>query len=41
MRVGGVIIIISFDGMTWKSASSSGWKYFDCVRGLGFESYVC
>jgi len=24
MRVGGVIIIISFDGMTWKSASSSG-----------------
>ena len=25
----------------WKSASSYGWEYFDCVRGLGFESYVC
>jgi len=28
-------------GMTWKNASSSSWEYFDCVRGLGFESYVC
>ena len=25
----------------WKSTSSSGWEYFDCVRGLGFESYGC
>jgi len=28
-------------GMTWKSTSSSGWEYFNCVWGLGFESYVC
>jgi len=28
-------------GMTWKSTSLSGWEYFDCVRELGFESYVC
>jgi len=28
-------------GMTWKSASSCGGEYFDCVWGLGFESYVC
>jgi len=27
-------------GMTWKSASSYGWEHFDCVRGLGFESYA-
>ena len=27
--------------VTWKSTSSCGWEYFDCVRGLGFESYVC
>jgi len=27
--------------MMWKSASSYGWEYFDYVRGLGFESYVC
>jgi len=27
--------------MTWKSTNSSGWEYFDCVRGLGFKSYVC
>jgi len=28
-------------GMTWQSTSLSGWEYFGCVRGLGFESYVC
>jgi len=28
-------------GMMWKSTSSNGWEYFDCVRRLGFESYVC
>jgi len=27
--------------MMWKSTSSSGWEYFNCVWGLGFESYVC
>jgi len=27
--------------MTWKSTSSSGWEYFDCVKGLRFESYGC
>jgi len=27
--------------VTWKSASSNGLEYFDCVRGLGFESYEC
>ena len=25
----------------WKSISSNSWEYFGCVRGLGFESYVC
>ena len=25
----------------WKSASLNGWEYLVCVRGLGFESYVC
>jgi len=24
-----------------KSASSNGLVYFDCVKGLGFKSYVC
>ena len=24
-------------GMMWKSTSSSGWEYLNCVRGLGFE----
>jgi len=27
--------------VTWKSTSSNGLGYFDCVTGLGFESYVC
>jgi len=27
--------------MIWKSNSSSGREYFDIVRGLEFESYVC
>ena len=25
----------------WNSTSSNGWEYLVCVRGLGFESYVC
>jgi len=25
----------------WKSTSSNGWEYLGCVRGFGFESYVC
>ena len=33
--------VINVECMTWKSTSSSGWEYLVCVRGLGFESYVC
>jgi len=27
--------------MIWKSISSSGLEYFNCVKGLEFKSYVC
>jgi len=37
MRVGSVFMTLISDGMTWKSASSSGWKY---MKGHGFKSYV-
>ena len=29
------------NALVWKSTSSSGQEYFNYVRGLGFESYVC
>ena len=41
MWVGELIVILIMRGMTWKSTSSCGGEYFDCVRGLGFESYEC
>jgi len=35
----------NYDNNFWwydvESVSLSGWEYFDCVRGLGFKSYVC
>ena len=32
---------LMWSALMWKSTSSNGCEYFDCVRGLGFESYLC
>ena len=40
MRVGRAFMTLNSDWLAWKSTSLSGWEYFNCVRGLGFKSYV-